>query len=424
MSKDTGAARAAIEAGRTLPGSTRIENRAGLIHALTEAAELEHGLLVQYLFAALSMKRRPDEGVTVPQLERMREWEAQILRVAHDEMGHLGTVCNLLTAIGGAPHFGRPNFPVANRYFPTDDPATTGFVEFTLEPFSPGTVARFVRFESPEPVPIADALVEPDLRYPTIGRLYSLIADAFSQLDEASLFIGPQTDQDTDDWSLGLRLFNVVDARSAVRAIRSIVEDGEGLPAGGADSHWVRFQQVQVELQEAVTADPGFSPARPVVPNPLTRPHFESPAAGVIDDPYSRRVSELFSWVYESMLLMLMQYYAFAGETAQQRTGLRATIRHLMSGVVRPLGEVLTELPAGPSYPGRTAGPPFELFTDLRLPANRVNAWALFHERLAQAAAECESLATEPEAPDRLAFLAENLRLATAGVGRSRALGG
>ncbi len=96
----------------------------------------------------------------------------------------------------------------------------------------------------------------------------------------------------------------------------------------------------------------------------------------------------------------------------------------MMSGLVRPLGEVLTELPAGPSYPGRTAGPPFELFTDLRLPANRANAWALFHERLAQGAVECEMLAAEPEAPARLAFLAENLRLVTAEVGRFRAQGG
>jgi rubrerythrin len=64
------------------------------------------------------MKRRPDEGVSEAQLEMMREWEAAILAVAREEMAHLGTVSNLLTAVAGAANFQRPNFPIANRHFP------------------------------------------------------------------------------------------------------------------------------------------------------------------------------------------------------------------------------------------------------------------------------------------------------------------
>ena len=80
---------------------SKIDTREELINALTEAAELEHGLLCQYLFAAFSMKKHPTEGATWPQLELVRSWEAHILRVAREEMAHLGTVTNLLTAIGG-----------------------------------------------------------------------------------------------------------------------------------------------------------------------------------------------------------------------------------------------------------------------------------------------------------------------------------
>ena len=36
----------------------RIENRAQLIYLLTEAAELEHGVMCSYMFAAFTMKRR------------------------------------------------------------------------------------------------------------------------------------------------------------------------------------------------------------------------------------------------------------------------------------------------------------------------------------------------------------------------------
>src|SRR5829696_6698215 len=94
---------------RTMPDEAvrAIDTREELINALIEAAELEHGLLIQYLFAAYSLKRRPSEGISVEQVEQVREWGGAILGVARQEMAHLGTVCNLLTAIGGSPRFGR-----------------------------------------------------------------------------------------------------------------------------------------------------------------------------------------------------------------------------------------------------------------------------------------------------------------------------
>ena len=42
----------------------RIENRAQLIYLLPEAAELEHGVMCSYLFAAFSIKQDVKEGVT------------------------------------------------------------------------------------------------------------------------------------------------------------------------------------------------------------------------------------------------------------------------------------------------------------------------------------------------------------------------
>ena len=43
-----------------------------LIFLLTEASELEHMLMLQYLFAAFSLKTDADEGLTEEQLEAVR----------------------------------------------------------------------------------------------------------------------------------------------------------------------------------------------------------------------------------------------------------------------------------------------------------------------------------------------------------------
>ena len=94
-----------------------VTHRKRLVALLTEAAELEHALMCQYLYAALSMKRRTEEGVTWRQLELMRRWEASIMLVARQEMEHLGLVCNLLTAIGEAPWLTRPNLPLGPREY-------------------------------------------------------------------------------------------------------------------------------------------------------------------------------------------------------------------------------------------------------------------------------------------------------------------
>src|SRR4051812_15823199 len=84
-----------------------VEHRGQLIFLLREAAELEHGIMCQYLFAAFSMKESTAEGLADHQLEAVNRWRTVILEVAHQEMLHLALVENLLTAIGAAPHLGR-----------------------------------------------------------------------------------------------------------------------------------------------------------------------------------------------------------------------------------------------------------------------------------------------------------------------------
>jgi hypothetical protein len=340
-------------------------------------------------------------------------------------MAHLGTVSNMLTAVGGAPQFRRSNFPQLARYFPVPSHGGVTHLEFSLQRFSLSTVERFVRFESPEPeLRAALAAVAPDApEYTTVGDLYRQIEAGFERLAGQNLFIGPQAAQDTDSWSANLVIINVRDLNSAKQAIRFIIEEGEGTPTGGEESHYATFTSIRDQLREELAAAPGFDPSWPVAPNPLTRRHVDTGAgATIIGNEDTRDVAELFNAVYNTVVLMLMQYYTFADGPARH-AALRATIRQAMSGAIRPLGEILARMPIGEAQPGSTAGAGFEFYTDLRLPHRTEIGWTIFLERLVHEAAACDRLSRKPAAPPRLAYLRENLDGLAQNVERYIALG-
>src|SRR5947199_10482365 len=95
-----------------------IEHREALIYMLCEAAELEHGIMCQYLFAAFSLKQRTDEGLSEEQLQAVTRWRTVIAHVATEEMLHLALVHNVLSAVGAAPHLARPNLPAPAHHYP------------------------------------------------------------------------------------------------------------------------------------------------------------------------------------------------------------------------------------------------------------------------------------------------------------------
>ena len=92
--------------------------REQLVHALYEAAELEHNLMCTYLYAVFSLKDGEGEGLNAEEAAAVTRWRRAILDVAIDEMGHLAAVWNITSAIGGSPRFGRGNFPLDPGYLP------------------------------------------------------------------------------------------------------------------------------------------------------------------------------------------------------------------------------------------------------------------------------------------------------------------
>ena len=98
--------------------SSPLTQREILVHALYEAAELEHNLMCTYLYAAFSLRDGEGEGLAAAEAAAVRRWRQVLLGVAIEEMGHLAAVWNITSALGGSPRFGRMNFPLDPGYLP------------------------------------------------------------------------------------------------------------------------------------------------------------------------------------------------------------------------------------------------------------------------------------------------------------------
>ena len=105
-----------------------VEHREQLWSLLVEAAQIEHMIMCQYLYACFSLKTDPDEGLTAEQAATVARWQETVTGIAIEEMLHLALVMNVMTAIGAAPTLSRPNFPRNSEFLPPG-------VEFALLPF-------------------------------------------------------------------------------------------------------------------------------------------------------------------------------------------------------------------------------------------------------------------------------------------------
>lgn len=391
-----------------------LTTREELISTLHLAAELEHNLMCQYLFAAYTMKRSTSEGLTEVQLEKTRGWGALVTVVARQEMSHLGLVLNLLSSIGGTPRFQRPNFPQRKNHYGRMN------IKSELTRFDADTIRRFQGFEAPHhPSPGPDFCAtsgiskeelrarlqapqvfakRPDrptavtaknsrpreIEFTSIQDLYQSLATGFctvnDKIGEKKLFVGdlnaeiwggpdaPYSASSMDDLNqYGLDIIQVVDLNTALDAIVEIIEEGEGIQAPPAyieHTHYCIFTEILEELSDERRR---FEAARPVVRNPLTRMHPDITApreVNLITRPETREIAGLFNLTYELLLLMLLYLYGGRRKNVQESIALmNAIFFPLMTMFIRPLSETLTQLPAFKNKKGN-AGPGFELSQD------------------------------------------------------------
>jgi hypothetical protein len=375
------------------PGTQNVVMRNRLAELLAAAAQVEHDVLCQYLFAAATIKQHHGEGgVSYAQLEQMRGWKSTIMEVARQEMEHLGIVTNLLTAIGEAPRFDRPEFPAAASILPIDGPSR-------LVRFSDRATLRFVCFEMPpDPPPNDLAYLRRRIpgfspaRYDAIYKLYAEVKTLLGEIEPDDLIIGPPSAQFVSGGNAvaargvtlpgnaagpvsmyDVSLPAITDAKSALDAVDQIIEEGEGGDASTPTSHFARFLAIDEQLVKMLAADPAFEPARQVVADPRTS---SAPGGTTITNPATVQVCELFDLGYAVMIQLLIRMFAHSAESAQDVAALESiAFFPLMTTVIRPLSEVLTQLPAfEPEQPER-AGPSYTFPKRISLLPHRKAAW-------------------------------------------------
>ena len=387
-----------------------LTQREVLIHALYEAAELEHNLMCTYLYAAVSLKDGEAEGLSAEEAAAVKRWRQVLLGVAIEEMGHLAAVWNITSALGGSPRFGRTNFPLDPGYLPA-------CVVVKLAPFTADTLQHFVFLERPHGSTEQDgagfAYERPYVRgggaarltpmavdYSTVGDFYAALGEGLRALvaryGESNAFDGdPALQLSPEEVSLaGAKQVRCL--KTALAAFAAIVEQGEGAPRDTVGSHYQKFLGIRTELRALMAKNPDLAPAHPAATNPVLRRPPRPEGRVWLENPDAVAAVDLANACYGLMLRLLAYAYAVRGPSAEKSLAVDLAIG-LMQAVM-PLAERAARLPAGPSNPQCNAGLSFIALRDSAALPPGPAARRLFVERFEQLAEGAAALRASGDA--------------------------
>jgi hypothetical protein len=352
------------------------------LYLLKAAAEIEHGLLVQYLYAAYSID---DVAVRKP-----------LVNIAIQEMDHLLNVQNLARFLrGGTLYFDRANFPI-----PVEHVGAYPF-PFQFERLSTSSLGKYVAAESPFPIQLvpealrADvqniwdhAAIDTHLKTPGhVGMLYAALfwlfcpddanpgewkgpfaVDAlksagYGHLDPATDFATPKSFETFQGSASEFRgsvgpvegakhrvVWNVTSQGLARSCIAQIAEQGEGITVSN-DSHFLEFFDLFNRFKALLAS--GGDPVRPFPTNPRA-----------VDFPDAAKGwGQLFNNRYRMLLLKLTLALSQAPGTTGP-SGRDELPDHLLDEEMKGIAGItgLTE-----SLASRGGSPPFELPDDSAL---------------------------------------------------------
>ncbi len=376
-----------------------IGSREQIFHLLAEASEIEHTLMCSYLYAAFSLKVGTESGLSTEEASAVNSWRTAIMSVAVEEMGHLLIVANLTAAIGGRPHFSRPNFPVRAGYFPSG-------VVLRLTRFSFETLDHFIFLERPTGVKRLDGegfesvehkreqahpgLMPSSQDYATVSHLYEAIRANLNAFVERTgidtLFVGTESGQIGPDTVQMSGVETIIDLQGCSRAIDLIVEQGEGSPAHHDDSHYCRFQSVKREYAALLAENPDFEPAYRTAENPVMRRPPEPEGTVFINAEPAAMLSDLANAVYGMLLRLLVQAYSkSAVAAAPEKKQLLSAAIELMH-VLSISASSLAKLPASTDHPDVNAGMTFTMLRGVEPFVQGAAEHLLILERLRQLA--------------------------------------
>lgn len=407
------------------PGLTWHDHLVMLLHV---AAEIEHGLMVQYLYAAYSLGG-PD-AATPKHQACVRRWQTSLLRVAKEEMGHLLTVQNILRLVGAPVNFGREDYPWSVPYYP---------FQFRLEKLTRSSLACYVHAEMPPHLTATlkkyphlskrfEHFVEEDkaeiarlIKERAQGPVHTVAAiydDIIAILGNEKLIPDSAFNEESyasqaawDDWGRSYgpepkaldpsgsttgdpsrqHEANVIIMRAATRtealaALTAIGSQGEAvhLEKKRTDelSHFERFLKIFQEFPK------DWVPARDIPQNPTTR-KFERKDAIYIENDHARHWATLFNYRYRLLLTCFAHSFRLARISQAGEPNLRGMVMHRAFGEmynIKTISGILVGLDlhkdATPGGSPRYAAPPFEMPYSLTLPDTEADAWRLHREFL------------------------------------------
>ena len=402
------------------------ERAISLLHL---GSEVEHALMVEYLYAAYSLNECQE---TEHRRSLVKRWRAMILEIAREEMGHLASVQNMLTLIGGPLCFEREDYPII-------DPNLWPF-PFELEPLTKDSLAKYVLTEAPSDEVLAKLHLTDEIdqikrrlkrdEALTVNRVGALYGDILELFTAGPMIQGPivrgvdvhpfvatvdiQADSlpfqvDPSAWGLGYKeiLIEVAsDRTSAWDALSKVSIQGEGpltaddkhLPAEFDKSHFGRFLAIYREFPE----QSDWSPARRVATNPSTDPHVSNKLHRLI-------VGQAAPWAalanlrYRMLLLYLQHsFYVEAPSLHPTRSPRGALVSWIFGEMynIRSLSEILMGMPLRPDS-SLMAGPPFEQPYTLELPPRSANRWRAHRDLLMASIELIDKMLTPGQAQER-----------------------
>jgi|SRR4051794_10799489 hypothetical protein len=245
----------------TAQSTSGIQSKEDVFHYLYVAMQLEHATIPPYLMGLYTIKPGTNQDAAM-----------NIREVVVEEMLHLTLAANILNAVGGTPDLTCPGFVPT---YPARLPDGENDFTVSLQPFSKAALKTFLQIERPaKPKPKtvnggagrrmlerARALSfhlgprESSWNYYSIGEFYTALAEGLKHLaqmlGEKELFNGPVERQVGPEvyYSGGGKVVKVVDLATALQAIDTIIEQGEGYSGRicneeGELAHEYRFEQL------------------------------------------------------------------------------------------------------------------------------------------------------------------------------------
>lgn len=280
---------------------------------LQAALALEHLTIPPYLTAMYTLKPGANQEA----------WYA-IRAVVLEEMLHMTLVANLLNAVGGTPVVADPDF-MTN--YPAKLPYCKEPVPIALRHFGQDALRTFLWIERPEyaaDLPRHGGEPDPD-GWTSIGQFYATIRQGLIELAEQhgpALFDGdPGRQIGPDDfYNSGGMVFPVTDLPSALKAIKVIAEQGEGVADtiynpdeqifGQARevAHYFRFMEIRQERRYGPHDTPSSGPTGPAMPVSWADTYPIDPEAKADDYPIGspvRVAADRFNKAYARLLWLL-----------------------------------------------------------------------------------------------------------------------